>query len=383
MILVWDGYVDFAESWTVPLHRASARLASVIYLQPDPDHAGIRGWRSLAGGRSEVAPDGGPGLDVVRLPALLPGSRFRAISHLNRWVALRLLLSRLRRRTDAPVVLFLQRPYLLPTLRGLPAHLRIYEVTDDYVASARPTTRAQRVRRAHRRFVRQADQVWATTEQLLEPLQRQRPDARASHMGVDYDAFAAGVATGCPESLRRIPVPRIGLVGRLNDRIDWALVERLCDADPDWNVVFVGPIYLAGAATREALERLERRSNFHLLPAVPRSEMPAYVAGLDVCLIPYRVIPGTSSIQPIKLYEYLATGRPVVSTPLPAMADFDDVVDFAEPDAFAATVHDALAGVGGDLATLRRQDRAHQHDWNAIAEQRLEALREMLAAVSG
>lgn len=383
LVMVCDGYVDFAESWAVPLYQATARRVPVVYLQPDPDHAGFRGWRSLLLSRRPFgARTGRPGLEVVRLPALLPGSRFRVISHLNRWLALRQLLRRLVARGQRPV-LMLQRPYLLPSLRGLPAALRVYEVTDDYVASTRTPGRERRVRRAHHRFLRQADLVWASTDNLVEQVRRQRRDAERCTMGVDYVAFSAGTESEVPEPLRRLGRPRVGLVGRLNDRIDWPLVESLCDRHPEWHIVLVGPIYLAGSATRRALEQLEKRKNFHLLPAVPRSEMPAYIAHLDVCLIPYRVYEGTVGINPLKLYEYLATGRPVVSTPLPAVENFADVVTLAGPHAFVDAVNEALESSDDPESAEVRRQRARPLDWQTVADHRLEQLAGRLGGTGG
>ena len=189
-------------------------------------------------------------------------------------------------------------------------------------------------------------------------------------MGVDYAVFAEGEAWSVPTALGRIPHPRVGLVGRLNDRIDWGLMERLSEEHPGWHLVLVGPIYLAGIATRNALERLEARANVHLLPAVSRSEMPAYVAGLDVCLIPYRVFEGTVAINPIKLYEYLASGRPVVSTPLPAVLDFADLVACAPAETFGRAIEEALDNDTPKAAAARRA-RARELDWHVVAGERI------------
>lgn len=374
MILVCQGHKDFAETRMAPLYWGYAEHVRVLYVQGDLGHFGIQSGQALLGSSTFGASTRGRGLDVIRLPASLPGGRFEAVAHLNRWAALRLLLKRLAAQGAGPTVLMVQRPYLLPQLNGLPASLKVYEITEDYGAQAHHDTHRRRILKAHKRLLRQADRVWATTGHLEAGVRDQRPDVVRTSLGVDFDAFARGLERPEPTALRRIPGPRIGLVGRLNDRIDWDLVERLVWVRPDWHLVVVGPIHRAGVATRDALGRLEGSPNFHLLPAVPHREMPAYLARLDVCLIPYRITQGTQGVHPNKLYEYLAAGRPVVSTPLPAVEEFGDVVRTAAADTFVEAIEQTLA-TGNDSIIAVGRERMRNLDWARIAEQRVERLR--------
>jgi len=140
-------------------------------------------------------------------------------------------------------------------------------------------------------------------------------------------------------------------------------------------------VYSAGRATRDALRRLTSRPNFHHLPAVPEADMPAFVGGLDVCLIPYRVEGANLGINPLKLYQSLAAGRPVVATPLPAVQPFRDVVACAtSPVEFMAAVAAALSTSDDDAGVRARQQRVRAFDWQDIAAHQLRIARAAFAA---
>ena len=143
----------------------------------------------------------------------------------------------------------------------------------------------------------------------------------------------------------------------------------------------MGPLYCAGRATLDALRRLALRPNFHHLSAVPEADMPAFVGGLDVCLIPYRVEGANLGINPLKLYQSLAAGRPVVATPLPAVQPFRDVVACATSSVeFMAAVAAALSTSDDDAGVRARQQRVRAFDWHDIAAHQLLIVRAALAA---
>jgi len=306
---------------------------------------------------------------------VLPGRRFRVLSSLNRWYGTRSVLRSLQRTECDEVVLIVQRPELLPTLRGLPARLRVYEVVDDYEALAETPAAARRVARAHRRMLNQCDLVWATSGTLAERIRPYRADVIESTNGVDVDAFMRGAASAPPAALAAVPHPRVGLVGRLNDRVDWPLVEEICRTRPDWHVVIVGPAYAAGIDTTSALARLACYPNAHRIAAVPPDAVPACVAALDVCLIPYRLTRLTLAINPLKVYQYLAAGKPVVATRLPALIPFGEAIaSAAGADGFVDAIDAALASVGDAGIQRGRQEYVRQFDWTVVAATQLRVL---------
>jgi glycosyltransferase involved in cell wall biosynthesis len=345
----------------------------VVYLDPDP-RLGTRGpIASLAvpPGRDDIA----RGVVHAPLPGVFPGNRFHALSTLNRWYGTRSVLRILQRTQCDEVVFVVQRPDLLPTLRGLPARLRVYDVVDDYEGLAENPAAARHVARAHRRMLNQCDIVWTTSRTLAERIRPYRADVIESTNGVDVDAFVRGAASAPPTALATVPHPRVGLIGRLNDRVDWPLVEDICRRRPDWHVVIVGPEYAAGTDTTAALARLACCPNAHRIAAIPPDAMPAYVAALDVCLIPYRLTRLTLAVNPLKVYQYLAAGKPVVATRLPALIPLGETIACAAgADEFVDAIEAALAGVGNPGIQRGRQEYVRQFDWTVVAETRLRVL---------
>src|SRR5205823_1430488 len=134
-----------------------------------------------------------------------------------------------------------------------------------------------------------------------------RERTRVVPLGVDLQLFEPSV--GSAQEMAGLPRPRLGLMGGLDERVDFELLRALALADPNWSVVLVGPVLdIAGA------QQLTGLPNVHLIGQRPYERMPEYLSGLDVCLIPYRRTRWTDGCFPAKLHEYMASGRPIVAT---------------------------------------------------------------------
>lgn len=377
MILVHLGHVPLAEHHHRGLFEAYARDHLLVYVEKPP-----RPWRGPFVGvpatltRGDV-PERGFLHAPIRGP--LPLERFGVVAQWNWWLGLRALLRRLRAGSRAPLILILQTPCLLPTLRGLDADLRAYLVVDDYVGLAPDASGARRIAASHERSLREADVVWAISETLAGAIRPLRADVRLTATGVDHARFAAARGRPAHPLVARTSSPRIGLLGVLNDRIDWELIESVARRRPDWRFLLVGAVRHAGPETAPALERLRHLGNVTLLGEVREDEIPACIAGFDVGLIAYRRGRGTLGINPLKLYQYLAVGKPVVATPLPTVVDFGDVVRLAgDTDAFERAIEASLKETGEADAVERRQRRAAASDWSAIAADRIATLTDRL-----
>lgn len=151
-----------------------------------------------------------------------------------------------------------------------------------------------------------ADLVFTGGHSLYEAKRARHPDVRPFPSSVDVAHFA--------RARDRAPglgsVPRLGFYGVIDERMDLDLVARLADAQPDWQIEMVGPVVKIDPAD------LPRRPNLHYLGARSYDELPATVAGWDVALMPFAINEATRFISPTKTPEYLAAGRPVVSTPI-------------------------------------------------------------------
>ena len=134
--------------------------------------------------------------------------------------------------------------------------------------------------------------------------------------------------------------PRLGYLGFIMERTDLALLAAVAAQRPEWDVVLVGPEYPRGYVRESGLLALE---NVRWLGEVPNRDAPAFLQSLDVCLIPHRDTAYSRSMQPLKLYQYLGSGRPVVSTPVGGLEDVIDHVQVAHDAAgFVSRIQDSL-----------------------------------------
>jgi glycosyltransferase involved in cell wall biosynthesis len=174
--------------------------------------------------------------------------------------------------------------------------------------------------------------------------------------------------------LAAIPRPRLAYMGVLSDfKIDLDLVEHVVAQRPDWHLVFIGDE--REGQDSAAIVRLRARSNVHFLGWRPYAQLPSYLRGIDVALLPQRINDYTRAMFPMKYFEYLAAGRSVVATPLPALAEFTALHRQADTrEAFIDAIAGALAApvaVPIDHPTLQ------SHSWEA----RLDAMLDRIAAI--
>jgi UDP-galactopyranose mutase len=160
-------------------------------------------------------------------------------------------------------------------------------------------------------LLRRADVVFTGGMSLYRAKADRHANVHAFPSSVDADHFRA--ARGDlpePPDQASIPHPRLGFFGVLDERMDTALMAEVADARPEWQLVVVGPVTKIDPAT------LPQRDNLHYLGPKAYDELPAYLAGWDVALMPFALNDATRFISPTKTLEYLAAGKPVVSTPV-------------------------------------------------------------------
>jgi len=153
------------------------------------------------------------------------------------------------------------------------------------------------------------DLVFTGGRSLYESKRDRHDDVHCFPSSVDHAHFGRqGVADHADQAA--LPHPRLGYYGVIDERLDLSLVAALADAHADWQVVMVGPL------AKIAPESLPRRPNLHWMGQRRYDELPAFLSGWDVCLMPFALNASTRFISPTKTLEYLAAGKPVVSTPI-------------------------------------------------------------------
>jgi glycosyltransferase involved in cell wall biosynthesis len=179
----------------------------------------------------------------------------------------------------------------------------------------------------------------------------------------------------CPSELERIPHPRIGHFGTVNPKLDLRLVADLVDRRPDWHWVFVGYVIEKALAADPisyiAWEKLCTRPNVHLLGSRPYGDIPCYQAQMDINVLCYRTDSGGwwEDISPLKLYEYLAVGRPVVASNLETLRSLGHVLAIAtDANEWLARIEDALNGAAIGSFEQRRHV-AQMNSWDVVVSE--------------
>lgn len=256
-------------------------------------------------------------------------------------------------------------------LRDLPPALAIYDYLDDYTLHG---GNLAQVERDHLDMVKRADVVLVTAQRLLEQVAPMRADAALCPNAVDYDHFhcLAGVTTP-PDDLQTIVAqgkPIIGYYGALARWFDYDLLFAVAQRRTDLNFVLIGSDY-DGTVRKHRVLNLP---NVGWLGVRPYADLPKYLYWFDVATIPFCISPVTQATSPIKLFEYFAGGKPVVTTPLQECLRYPGVLVAQDADEFSAQL-DAALGLAHDAGYLASIDEiARANTWDARAQQILELI---------
>lgn len=246
--------------------------------------------------------------------------------------------------------------YYTPMARDFTRHLRpklcIYDCMDELSAFAGAPPAMQR---NERELLAVADLVFTGGQSLYEAKRDQHENVYAFPSSVDVPHFAQARKAGAePEDQASIPHPRLGFFGVIDERMDLDLLRGIAEAKPDWHLVVIGPVVKLDPAS------LPKLPNIHYLGGKPYAELPRYLSGWDVALLPFAINQSTRFISPTKTPEYLAAGRPVVSTPITDVirpyGDLDLVSIASDPVAFVEAIEAALSRPD-KRAWLARVDR--------------------------
>ena len=349
---------------------ATRAVAPLLYVDPRPFSV-VR--RRRPGGR---APSG-PALQLIApgLARLTPTA-----PPLHQRPGVKPLSLAVTRRAMARAVAALGSPSveavivlsLNPLFGACGERTRVFYAGDDYIAGASLMRIAPvRLRRLDRRQPADADLVVTVSEVLADHYGRWVTIRWSSRTAATSTTTPAPSELPSPEALPDSPV--CGLIGTLSRRIDVSLLEAVADADISLLLVGGRP----SGADSEALDHLLGRPQVRWVGPHPFDELPSYLRVMDVGLVPYSSThPFNRASAPLKVLEYLAAGRPVVSTDLPAVRQLDtDLVTIAEePQEFAAAVAEAVRTAHDPELVARRQAFAARHSWAVRLEPFVRAL---------
>jgi UDP-galactopyranose mutase len=238
-------------------------------------------------------------------------------------------------------VAWLYTPMALPLAETLHSEALVYDCMDElslFLGAPRELVDRETA------LLQRADLVFTGGPSLFKAKQATRPDVHCFPSSVDAPHFKqAAMGQALPaiaEAADQIdlPHPRLGFFGVIDERVDLGLLSYLADTHKGWQIVLVGPVVKIDPSI------LPRRPNLHYLGKRTYAELPAYLAGWDVCLLPFALNDATRFISPTKTLEYMAAERPIVSTPIQDVLEpYGDIVYIGSPpEGFCKACEDAL-----------------------------------------
>jgi glycosyltransferase involved in cell wall biosynthesis len=371
--IVCIGTADWATELPINQHHLMRRLAvrnRVLFVESlglrRPQLAG-RDLRRIVRRllRSLRGPRPADGLHVLS-PLVLPFHGSAAVRSLNRrllrcqvgWAVRRLGLSR--------PVLWGYAPQADELLDLLDPAVVVYHCVDD-VASQKGVD-AESFRAAERRFASRANLVLASAPALAERMRRLSANVLYAPNVADTELFSTALQPGAVDpAIEPLPHPRLVFHGAIvATKLDVGLLAELALLRPEWSIVMVGP---RGAGDPGGdLSPLDAAANVHMAGHRETSALPAVLRGADAGLIPYAINDLTRSVFPMKVYEYLAAGLPVLSTPLPALEGVEDIEIAADAAGLAAALERELELDSAERRAARSRAAA-SHSWEARIEE--------------
>jgi glycosyltransferase involved in cell wall biosynthesis len=249
----------------------------------------------------------------------------------------------------------------------------VYECYDEYSLSHIDGTVIPGAEEKEVRLIKKVDLIFTTGHSLFESRKGKHPNVHYAPNGVDFALFNEinSNKLGIASDLKKMPSPRIGYIGNLSGRIDFRLLEKIAKYNAGWSLILVGPFE---EEVKDSMITLMRQPNVHYLGYKPYREIPQYLKGFDVCILPFKKHAWNEYSNPLKLWEYLAAGKPVVSILTKEMRALKEVIWLAEDhNRFIFAIRKAMDRVN-ERRIASRIEISRQHSWDNLTRKMFETV---------
>ncbi len=292
---------------------------------------------------------------------LVPFHQYRLVRKFNEWFVLFCLKRVAKRLGFEQAILWFFLPHVGHVVGKLNEKMSIYYCVDEFVEM--PGVETSALAKIEDHLLQKADLVFVTSKSMSEKKMRLNANTHYSPHAVSFNHFAKAQALGTavPADISTFHGPMVGYIGMIDIWFDQELFRRVAERLNRYHFIVVGRVCVD-------ISSLQRLSNVHFLGPRKFDDLPAYLQRFDVCIIPFKVNELTRHLNPIKLKEYLASGKPVVTTPLPDMEEVMDLIEIASDEQdFANKIEKALSENSSDH-TKRRIERMRGDTWEARVE---------------
>lgn len=368
LTLICLAHTNWDHVWQRPQHLMS-RFASrcrVVYIDP-PQTVGAHEKAHL-----QERP-GDNGVRVLRpiLPARQGDTNIQVLSQ---------FMASVLAECGPNIILWIYSPIatMFAALAKSQTKLTVYDCMDDY-ASFQTGFAPSEMRSQERLLLSLVDLVFTGGHSMYEARKQRHPRVYCFPSGVEITHYQQvyDPMIEVPPEMADLAHPRLGYFGVLDERIDWALIQAVAEQRPTWQWVLIGP------EDPTIPGQLPRAANIHYLGQQPYPKLPAYLKGFDIATMPFVLSEATRSTSPTKTLEYLAGGKPVISTSVPdVVAFYNEIVYIADGvHAWLESVDEIASATPAQLQS--RLDRAQpileQSSWDSIAARMWELMQEQLA----
>jgi glycosyltransferase involved in cell wall biosynthesis len=375
--IVCMSFVTWDDHWATPQQQMSrlARHNRIFFvdqpISPASFFTGIRKreavtrqlrrWRH---GYREVAKNvyaGSP-------PPILPLRNLKIVNSLNAIILRRWLARQVRQLKMRDPIYWNFQPAMPGLGSAVEPSLSVYHCVDDFSGVPHWWNMPASVRAREAASCREADVVICTGRMLVEERRKLNGNIHFVPEGADVELFATALdeTTLTPEDMADLKGKVVGYIGVVDFRLDAELLAYMAERRPDWSFPIIGPV----KGDTRGLDRLRELRNVRFFGNRPIAQLPAYLKAMDVGLIPYVLNDFTHHIFPLKLYEYMAAGKPIVATDMEEMRAYDGngLTIARSNEGFLTAVDRAIVDDSRELAA-QRSSAAAMESWDHRVEE--------------
>ena len=373
-------------------HQIMSRLAKknkVLYIEPQ-----IQGIRQVLSFRKKSTKHQNlnneslrhidNGLWVYRYPRWTFKSDRFILSWLGVMLRIFAISNVLRKLKMKSPIIWVVEPRFGDVIKYLKESLICYHVVDNYVASPYyPETVRKELEKTDKVMLSIADLVIVTSPFLFNEKSKHHNNVHLVKNAVDYDRFVSPQNhDDIPKDMKHIPQPIIGYVGVVNEKLDLELLDAVARKRPQWSFVFIGDHYDPSLVDHSNFIN-NHLPNVFMLGRRDVQDVPRYIHACNVCILPYHRDEYTQAIDSLKLYEYFACEKPVVSTDIPAIREYKQLVYVAnDANDFITKLEAALISFTPEQRDSQRSIAMH-NTWDKRVEQISAILNAALVKKSG